>query len=211
MKLSLALERVKELRIVVCLLLLASLAGCTTEYSAQLVKKSLTDTGLISTVRVNRQQNILLHPGSGLLVVRSESTFSRRLNGQVARRLVESLNQSFFQVELTDSSVSLADAFNLAKELNLSYMLVPRPVLYDDNTSSLEEWARQRPDAENRGYDKFYIQIALYDVLHQRVVDVAVIKAESGFFTAAKMPEELLAIAMEHYRQSIVAQNIVQL
>lgn len=112
--------------------------------------------------------------------------------------------------ELTENLVTLDQAFDLAEARDLSYVMVPVPVFYQDNRSSFNEITRHLPESDERGADKFYIQIALFDVRARMLIDTATINARSGFFSSDTFPEALLATAFERYRAQLMPQMLVR-
>ncbi len=176
------------------------LCGCTLQYTQSLAQQSAEDTGLVRAVSVKRQQNMVVHPASAVLVARPiTDAFSTRLNRQVGRELYEAVAQIYPLAVISQQPLSLSDALTLAGAEGIPFVLYAKPVGYDDNSASIKELSRHWPEDGRLGMDHFNIQVGLYDVYSKRLIDLSLLHAKTGFFSAAGQPESLLKPAFNEY------------
>lgn len=161
--------------------------ACTFEHSQNRINHWSQKLGITDSVSVSRESWVL-HPSTHLYVVAvGEASTQTDLQLRVGSELADALDYEFTTVVRGGSASSLQEALRMAYQQRCEFLVVPSflrtttirtPVIDEDEKSVSDENAVAKTSQPDQ------LRIHLVDVANARSAEAAIIKAESGLFTA---------------------------
>lgn len=178
----------KYLRTPIALMVTAALCSCTFEHSKNRMSHWSQKLGITDSVDVSRESWVL-HPSTHLYVVAvgNPSTQSD-LQVTVGTELANALDYEFTRVVRGGTAGSLEEALRMAYLQRCEFLVVPsflrtmpaEPLVLDVSEGEVvDETAPARTSQPDQ------LRIHLVDVANAQSAEAAIIKAESGLFTAS--------------------------
>lgn len=178
----------KHLRTPIALMVAAALCSCTFEHSKNRMSHWSQKLGITDSVDVSRESWVL-HPSTHLYVVAvgNPSTQSD-LQVTVGTELANALDYEFTRVVRGGTASSLEEALRMAYLQRCEFLVVPsflRTMPAEPLVLDVSEGKVVDETAPARASQPDQLRIHLVDVANAQSAEAAIIKAESGLFTAS--------------------------
>lgn len=205
-----------------------TLSACTAQYTGQLVNHTLQQSHLKDNYQIQRDAQWVLPPATAIYIAWPQTLDASTIGipNPPARRKAIALQKALLNgftpvyplTRIGDASSSLAVAFSEAAATGNEILISPMLSRYIDKRNTRQELAEGRILSSNAkqtsrvrgvdgsqegkplGLDSVHIQLRVYEVRTQRLLDVAHITAYQNFFAAPEStPSDLFADSIRHY------------
>ena len=124
----------------------------------------------------------------------------------VGEAMLFSLQRHFAQVSTLTLVERDVSALRSARKQTCQLLLFPTQVERQDKIWSMTEWDEFEHSVDDLGVDELQLRLTLWDVNSEQIMDMAVIKARTGWldFTDSNS-QELVAESIDYYIREIVA------
>ena len=191
------------------------LTSCTAQYTRQVWQKSLASISLTEDVNVQRSASWTIHPNTRVYLSQSISPEENEQGHYRNKMLLhKELNHVFRQVfpdmYFSQDPMTFDDAMYAAKVFKAELLIYPRLVNVDDQLNTWSEFrggSKLNPGKE-RKVDKIEIQVLIYDVNTEALIDLAIIGSFDKLFASDKRQiQELFLPALQAYIYDITGKR----
>lgn len=189
-------------------LVITALDGCSYHYAKQTSAEWMRRLELSDHHDVYRQRRIAIPVQSHVCVGTALSRQDESLRRRVAEQTYLSLSTFLPRAELIENPQSSKASLKSAYTKRCDFLLYPQIVKKIDKVSSFVEIDDADEETIDVGFDRQWLQLALWDVNSDSLVDLAVIKSRSKLLTfQPHQPEDLLQDSLAVYMKQLVAAN----
>ena len=200
-----------------CLSLLAFslvLSSCTASYTKDLVQKSLADLNLASEHRVERDAMWVVSAKTPVYLIKPVAIDSRkhtRALNILYSELDVALQRAFPDYQTINQELTLAQAFMMAKAQGSDLLFFPKLVAIENNLNTnheIQEGRGLHPE-KTMAPDRTTLQVLIYEVRTQRLIDVSILRSHNRLFSAnGTEPSKLFHSAVVNYVRSISGKRL---
>lgn len=183
-------------------------SGCTYEYGMQVASSWTKRLEIGDQYSVYRQNSVVFPANIDLCVAVPASHSNRPQNNYLSSQVNSAVASRVTKVTKMDVPMATDMALREAYENHCDFMLYPQVVYRQDNISSVAEMDAGDSEESEMGFDRQWLQLAMYDVNSATLADVTLIKGRSSFFTfSAHTPDDLIQSTLTAYVDSVFAFN----
>lgn len=200
-----------NLRLLVIIILgLALLSGCTTNYTLSLLESAAREARLIDHHSVDRRHPWVLSRSNRIYIGHiNHLSLKRPYRYQLMQSLKRVVGIEFTEVDMASQPTSPREALMLARQQGSDFMLYPKVTRFENNASSFTELSEDEIGWSDLGRDQLVYMISLYDVNSGEMLETTRIQTHSGFWsTGRRTPLQLSDASLSQYMSSLVAPAI---
>jgi hypothetical protein len=179
-------------------------AGCTPQYTRQIVADAMAETPFAQSLQFTRSSDWIIPASANLLVAFPVSEHPSAVNHQVHEAFYEALAYRHHRVLHYWQADALRNVLDYARQMQVSFVIVPEVLAYTDGVNSVDEYrADSRPETEWTR-DRVVIKLLMYDAATGNPLDTATVELDNPVFhLSTQHPSELLTRAANAYVDAI--------
>lgn len=184
---------------------LCVLSACTYEHSRRSAQNFLRSAEWVTHHQISRSGEWVLSANTAVCLVQPRQlgqSSTPRGDHQLTEALRSALDQHFAVIPLEQPVADLQAAAHWSGGRGCGVMLVPRLLGMNDQLNSWAELDRDLGVFPERGPgpDQLIVQIAIYDVVAARLLDLATVRSATGWWTIGiRAPQGMFDGAMREY------------
>jgi len=182
------------------------LSGCSYQYSLQTTKKIIDTVDLGNRYVFDERRQLTLPINSSIYVAVANNADKIPFSPQLSQLLAQQLELYIPEVYVVSTALTFTDALEKAYQLRADFLVYPKVIIQEEQSSSLFEIVDDFESLESIGLDRVWIQVSVWDVNSKTFIDSTKIKGSSSFLQLSKnSTQDLFAEAMEEYTRRLIA------
>ncbi len=179
-------------------------SGCTYQYAQEATHSLAKQAGFSQISYIERSRNIAFDSKNSFHITGIANDSELKEFPEIAEKLDDALSRYAQAVSVEDQPGRFEDSMAYARSNRIDFLIVLKLIEFHSGVSSIIEIDQRFRDKRSFGFDRIKMQIQIWDVNEENIIDSTYISSKTPFFQFTRFDAvDLLSTMFDDYSQTL--------